>query len=119
MTRKVFTTELLDWQIVFLKLETKDDLSELMEWLQLFQVQFQSNILDNFDSIKNSGLTFKDEANQTILIIIFPCTSVEEYISTVAHEKRHAEDFILQSVGVEDLETAGYLAGFIAKNIMI
>lgn len=35
----------------------------------------------------------------------------------VNHEKRHIEDRILQHCGIDDIEAAAYLAGYLSKFI--
>ena len=119
MIKKIFDVPLYDWNITFLKIETKEDIPELIAWAELFQAEFQGNIYESFDSTKNAGMTYIDRTAQKLLIVIFPATSPEELLSTIGHEKRHAEDFILEESGVYDKEAAGYLAGFLTKQMFI
>jgi len=119
MIKKIFNVPLYNWNITFLKIETKEDVPELMAWAELFQAEFQGDISKSFDSTKNAGMTYIDRTAQKLLIIIFPATSPEELLSTIGHEKRHAEDFILEECGIYDKESAGYLAGFLTKQMFI
>lgn len=119
MIKKIFDVPIYDWNITYLEVETKEDIPELIAWAELFQAEFQGNISESFDSTKNAGMTYIDRTAQKLLIVIFPATSSEELLSTKGHEKRHAEDFILEESGVYDKEAAGYLAGFLTKEIFI
>ena len=85
----------------------------------MFQAEFQGDISKSFETTTNAGLTYIDRTAQKLLIVIFPATSPEELLSTIGHEKRHAEDFILEESGVYDKEAAGYLAGFLTKQMFI
>lgn len=119
MIKKIFNVPLYDWNITYLTIESKEDIPELITWAEMFQAEFQGDISESFDSIKNAGMTYIDRTAQKLLIIIFPATSPEESLSTIGHEKRHAEDFILEESGVYDKEAAGYLAGFLTKQMFI
>ena len=117
MIKSIFDVPLYDWNITYLTIESKEDVPELLTWCQLFDAEFEHDLNDTFDTIKNAGLTYMDKTAQKMLIVIFPCESSEELLSTIGHEKRHAEDIILEESGVYDKEAAGYLAGFLTKQM--
>ena len=51
------------------------------------------------------------------MILLYPQTSKASRINCLGHEKRHLEDRILKHCHIDDLETAGYLAGFLTKKL--
>lgn len=117
MIKTIFDIPIYDWNVTYLIVETKDDIPELLAWLEIFQTAFQDDINETFDTIKNAGLTYIDRVSQKFLVIIFPSTSKTELLSTIGHEKRHLEDFILEELGIFDKEAAGYLAGYLTKKM--
>lgn len=71
-----------------------------------------------FTDIKNEnhdgGTTYRSFPTQEFLVIFFKFSSEEAKVNVYAHEKRHIEDRLMQYLEINDIETAGYLAGFLA-----
>ena len=61
----------------------------------------------------NGGETFRDLRHKLMVIIFYEWDSEERKIDVFAHEKRHVEDRILEYFGVNDIESAGMLAGWL------
>lgn len=115
MIKKLFDVPIYEWNITMLEIESVEDIPELNKWCELFETQFQNDASSIVTNNKDTGVTYIDHTAQKALIIILPSTSKEQRISTICHEKRHLEDFILEDTGVNDKEAAGYLAGYLSK----
>ena len=59
------------------------------------------------------GDTFHDFMHRQILVVFYRMTSSRT--NAYGHEKRHVEDRILQWCGIDDMESAAYLAGFLSE----
>jgi hypothetical protein len=110
MIKTIFDVPIYEWNITMLELESQEDIKELTEWCKLFQIDFSSKLVVN-----DTGFTYTDEISQKALVVIMTSSCNLQRASTVGHEKRHLEDFILKYSGVDDMEAAGYLAGYLSK----
>ena len=66
----------------------------------------------------NGGLFISNEQSLTGVIIVYPSSSKLDIVNTICHEKRHAEDTILESLGIDDRETAGYISGYLGHKLL-
>lgn len=62
----------------------------------------------------NGASTFWHSGNHTGIIVFYRMESDERKLVCYAHEKRHLEDHILEYLGIHDIETAGYISGWMA-----
>lgn len=63
----------------------------------------------------DGGDTFRNFELGKMLVIFYRMTSDKKKLNIYSHEKRHVEDRILQWCGVNDIESAAYLAGFLSE----
>lgn len=66
----------------------------------------------------DGGWTIHNYDRKQFAIILTRCTSKKTYINILLHEKRHVEDLILTMCGIEDDETAAYLAGNLGEKLI-
>lgn len=112
-----FEIPIFDFKVNLIQIEDKKDLPllEKHKWLKNMDDENKEEI---FTKIKNEnydgGTTFRDFSSQKFLVIFYKFSSEEAKIYVYAHEKRHIEDRLMQYLEINDIETAGYLAGFLA-----
>lgn len=63
----------------------------------------------------NGGNTFRCLNRYKILVVFYRMTSEKILRNRYCHEKRHVEDRILNWAGVDDIEAAAFLAGFLGE----
>ena len=63
----------------------------------------------------NGGDTFRNFRYKSVFVFFYPFQSDDDMAETYAHEKRHIEDRVLEHFGVDDIESAGLLAGFLGR----
>ena len=50
-----------------------------------------------------------------IAVVFYPFSNEEEKAEVFAHEKRHIEDRVMEWASVDDIESAGLIAGFLGR----
>ena len=63
----------------------------------------------------NGGDTFRDFRYKRMFVFFYPYESDAIRAEVYSHEKRHIEDRVLEYFGVNDIESAGLLAGFLGE----
>lgn len=63
----------------------------------------------------DGGDTWRNLDHRAIYVLFYPMTCEEERAEIYSHEKRHIEDRVLEYFGVDDIESAGLLAGFLGR----
>ena len=63
----------------------------------------------------NGGDTFRDFRYKRIFVFFYPYETEFVRAEVYSHEKRHIEDRVLEYFGVNDIESAGLLAGFLGE----
>ena len=73
---------------------------------------FERNIVQEF---KNGGDTYRNLDKRRIILFLYPFDDMRERANIIAHEKRHIEDRVLNYFGVDDVESAAMLAGYLGE----
>ena len=95
--------------------EDADDVKECCEEIGLLADDTEA-VLDFIKSDKTDGAdTFRNFEKGQMLVIFYRMTSGKIKKNRYGHEKRHVEDRILQWCGIDDIEAAEYLAGFLSE----
>lgn len=63
----------------------------------------------------NGGDTFRDFRCKRMFVFFYPYESDAIRAEVYSHEKRHIEDRVLEYFGVNDIESAGLLAGYLGE----
>lgn len=63
----------------------------------------------------NGGDTFRDFRYKKVFVFFYPYENERIRAEVYSHEKRHIEDRILEYFGVNDIESAGLLAGYLGE----
>ena len=83
-------------------------------------IECEQEFIDEFiDYIErgyyDGGNTYRNFDFKRILVIFYPMSDEETRAELYAHEKRHIEDRVMQHASVDDIESAGLLAGYLGK----
>lgn len=95
--------------------EDADGVKECCEEIGLLAEDTKA-VLDFVKEDKCDGAdTFRNFEKGQMLVIFYRMTDERVKRNRYGHEKRHVEDRILQWCGVDDIEAAAYLAGFLSE----
>lgn len=123
MKIKRFTVPLYGYKVVFIRLPAKWDVETAARLGRILKsagcdddlIKTQLEEYKNGDV--NGGVHFYNFKKALSIVVINYCTSPDKEIEVIAHEKRHLEDRIMEWATVKDAESAGLLAGWLAKKM--
>ena len=67
---------------------------------------------------KNGGHHSYNVESRKSVITLYESSSKRNRINIIFHEKRHIEDRICKHCGIDDMEAAAFLAGYIAEKLI-
>ena len=113
-----FDIPLYNIHVDLVQVESKDDKNGVIKYMRA--IKCQQEFIDEFvDDIErgcyNGGNTFRDMDLRKILVIFYPTSDEETRAELYSHEKRHIEDRVMEWNSVNDIESAGLLAGYLGK----
>lgn len=107
-------------QVTLIEIEGPKDAKEITPYLKWADAS-PSSVEDCLNAIKNNcmngGDTWRNLLQRQIVCVIYKCESLKKKYEIIGHEKRHIEDRILQFFNVDDIESAGLLAGFLTTKM--
>ena len=113
-----FDIPLYGIHVDLVQVETKDDKDGVIRFMRAIKCR-QEFINEIGDAIErgcyNGGDTFRDMNLRKILVIFYRMEDEETRAQIYAHEKRHIEDKVMQWASVDDIESAGLLAGYLGR----
>lgn len=120
MKIKKFRVDVYDWDVTLLEIESDKDWGALKRELIKFNVVKKDlvEIKNKVKTMYNGGDHYYKLTKKESILILYEMTSRKERLNCLCHEKRHLEDRILEYSGVNSIEAAGYLAGFLAKKLI-
>lgn len=102
--------------VTLIQTEKEDTYPSLKKALGFCKVQ-ENEIKDIYDEISRGctggGYTYRNFDIRKMLCVFYPFENEKEREEVYAHEKRHIEDRIMKWASVDDIESAGLLAGFL------
>ena len=108
---------LYDIDLYLIQLESYNDIDDeaFSELYSVLGHDYYTNLIKEITEDKPVGgaNTIYSPGDKAGVVIFNPPESRDRSIATYGHEKRHIEDDIINHVGIEGLEAAGYLAGFL------
>ena len=118
MQRYDFSIPIFDVDVTLLQVESKEDLDAVLGVCGELEMH-EDNIKDISDTINDDCYDGADTywcANKHYAVCVFyPMKTDARKRKCYAHEKRHVEDRVLKSCGIDDQEAAGYLAGYLEE----
>lgn len=118
MVKYRITLPIYDMKITLIQIEDKFDFQGVKKVLSTINVQdeYLEEVQENIENgTYNGGATFRNMKIRSIIVIFYPMKSEIIRADVYSHEKRHIEDSILEWMSVNDLESAGLLAGYLGK----
>lgn len=117
--------EKLDFQIPLYKIdvtlvqvESKEDESAVTELLESIGAE-DEDIECTINYIKrgvvDGGDTYRNFERKCIIVVFYLMEDDISRAEVYSHEKRHVEDRVLEFCGVDDIESAALLAGFLGE----
>lgn len=113
-----FDIPLYGIHVVLGQVETKDDKDGVIKFMRAIkcELEFINEFADYIErGYYDGGSTYRDMDLRKILVIFYPMSDEETRAQIYAHEKRHIEDRVMQWASVDDIESAGLLAGYLGR----
>ena len=118
MIKLKFNIPLYDFDVTLLQIESKGDKEDVVKFMKGIkcQEQFITGVTDYIEKgAINGGETYRNFDLRKILVIFCPMKNESTRAEVYSHEKRHIEDRVMQHASVDDIESAGLLAGFLGR----
>lgn len=116
MIKKSFNIPIYDFDVVMVEVEGVGDVEPLRRLLRKHgrADDIEKDVLGAIEEGSyDGGWTLSALGHRLFYVILLPMSSDERRLSVLAHEKRHVEDDLLDFCGIEDKESAAYLAGYL------
>lgn len=94
-----------------------DKLVKELKSLKIINKDDEQEIRENIENECDGACTFYRKVDCTLVVVIYIQNNQDRRREVLAHEKRHVEDNILNTLGIDDKESAAYLAGYLAKEV--
>ena len=94
-----------------------DKLVKELKSLQIINGEDEREVRENIENECDGACTFYRKVDCTLVVVIYIQSNQDRRREVLAHEKRHIEDHILKHLGIDDMESAAYLAGYLAKEV--
>ena len=102
--------------VMLLQVEGKEDENDVAELLKSMDAEDPEYALDGIRRwAVNGGDTYRDLNNKRMVVLFYPMEDNTHRAEIYSHEKRHIEDRVMEFYGVDDIESAGLLAGFLGE----
>lgn len=116
MERLDFQVPLYKVDITLVQVESKEDesaVAELLESINAEDLEYTINGIRH--GAVNGGDTYRNFELRRIIVVFYLMEDNMSRAEVYSHEKRHIEDRILKFYCVDDIESAGLLAGFLGE----
>ena len=116
MERLDFQIPLYKVDITLIQVESKEDesaVAELLESINAEDIEYTIDCIRR--DVMNGGDTYRNLERRRIVVVFYLMEDNMSRAEVYSHEKRHIEDRILKFHSVDDIESAGLLAGFLGE----
>lgn len=117
MKKMDFRIPLYGIDVRLVQFDKSDEAKEIKKTLSYAKIAAKE-VDDIIDEVKlgctGGGYTYRNFEIRKMLLCFYPFISERERVEVYSHEKRHLEDRIMEYHNVNDIESAGLLAGFLA-----
>ena len=115
MIKTSFKIPFYNVSVTLVQVEGKEDAEPVAELLRKNKIRDDDNYTYNgiLRDATNGGDTCRDLEHKRILVLFYRMENERLRDEIYSHEKRHIEDRILEFFGVNDIESAGLLAGYL------
>lgn len=113
-----FDIPIYNIHVDMIQVENKEDSDGVVRFMNSIKCK-QEFVEEVMDYIKrgcvDGGETYRNFDLRKMLIIFCPMENEETRAEVYSHEKRHIEDRVMQYEHVDDIESAGLLAGYLGR----
>lgn len=115
MTKIQFKIPFYNTNVILVQVEGKQDADSVLAVMKRWKIEDDDNYDYNgiVNGALNGGTTYRQMERKRIFVLFYPFESERTKEDVYSHEKRHIEDRILEFFGVNDIESAGLLAGYL------
>ena len=114
-----FNIPIYDVHVDMIQVEGKEDAEGVVRFMQAIKCK-QEFVDEVTGYIKkecmDGGEVYRNFDLRKMLVIFCPFKTEETRAEVYCHEKRHIEDRIMQFYNVNDIESAGLLAGYLGRH---
>ncbi len=118
MKKLKFNIPIYDFDVTLVQVEEKSDKDKVFSVMKEIKCpqEYLDSVSDCIDRCCfGGGDTFYNFDIRAIVVVFYSFRSEESRWDVYSHEKRHIEDRVLEHSHVDDLESAGLLAGFLGR----
>lgn len=118
MIVKTFNIPIYDTKVTLCQITSQSDFPKVKKLIKVLNVESEllKDIQENIENANlDGGVTLTDMSIRRVIVLFYNMSSHLTQEKVYSHEKRHIEDRILNWVNVDDIESAGLLAGWLAK----
>ena len=116
MKQLKFDIPIFDIEVILIQTESIEDKDTILNLMKDYEAteEILKELDDNISNDRTDGAnTYWSAGLHRAITVFYEMASQERKDICYAHEKRHIEDRILEFCGINDRETAGYLAGWL------
>ena len=111
-----FEVPLYKVDVTLVQIERKEDLDSVISLFEDNGITETATVEDYIKrELHDGGDTWRNLEKRVMIVVFYPFSSPESRANIYEHEKRHLEDRILNYFGVEDIESAAILAGYLGE----
>lgn len=121
MKQKKIWVPLFEWAITLLEVQAPKDHKKVNKILKEFGVDEESRKRIKDENIRdciNGGDHFYSKSMKKSIIVLSRMSNNKQRNHILCHEKRHIEDRMMETYCINDVETAGMLAGYLGKKLI-
>ena len=115
MTKIQFKIPFYNTTILLVQTEGRQDANAVIALMKHWKIEDDDNYdyLGLVNGAVNGGTTYRQMNSKRIFVLFYPFENDRIKDEVYSHEKRHIEDRILEFFGVNDIESAALLAGYL------
>lgn len=118
MKKRSFVIPFYKVSVTLLQIEGAQDEKAVLPYLRKVKAS-KEGIDYMLDGIRNGavngGDTYRYLEHKQMIVFFYPMENELKRAEIYSHEKRHIEDRVLQFFRVDDIESAGLLAGYLGE----
>ena len=119
MKIRKFTIPMYGYKVTFAELEKKDTCKDVKKVCPIIKgADFTEEICSRVkEKLIDGGEFIYNHRRKECLIFLYLQSSEKSRLETLGHEVRHCVDRILEHSGVDDIESAALLSGYLTMKI--